>query len=619
MFRPPLSKREYFSISLIFCFALALRLAYWAFLKRHYFFYDHPSSDVLYYQEWAREISRVDWVGTKTFWGLPLYPYFLAVLDRLALGNMGMVRFFHVLLGSLNCVLTYLLARTLFSPKVASLAGLLVASNFMLIYHDWIMMPVPVVIFLSLLIVLCLLYFDLEKSVKKRDWFILGLLAGAAILGDGKFVFFLGFLLVYFIYQYRKDLIQKIKKRVFPFFAAVAIVLCVVGLRNKLVGGDWVLVTAQRGLSFYVGNNPNATGVFDAPNFIRPTHGGQDEDQIMAAQLLMKKQMSPAEVCRFWHAQGMKFIREEPLAYVKLLRTKFKLFFTDVEGAYDLDLLLQRSWKRRLDINPLSVIFFFAIIGAVWAWRNSRLNPPAGQGAVYLNFLILSQLVFTLIFFLTNRHRDSILPFLIIYQSCGLVWVADRVKERDLKPVALAVASLVGFLFVFRPQVMDADDFDFYRFTKAGPVYEHRKDYPKAREQYQKALAIRPWDTNAMYNLANTYLLEEDYAPAIGLYEQIIRANPYQIDALYNLGYAYEKQGDFSRGLQMYQLVLALAPQSLDALFRMGQVYLGLGDCLQAQTYFNRVITIRPNLSEKIRPLLTSCPSIAVTGAQSVR
>lgn len=600
------------SIGLIFCFALALRLAYWAFLRRYYFFYDHPGGDVLYYQQWAREISRVDWVGTKTFWGLPLYPYVLAVLDRLALGHTGIIRFFHLLLGSVNCVLTYLLARALFSAKAAMLAGLLAAANFTLIYHDWVMMPVPLIIFLSLVIVLCLLYFDFEEIVKKRDWFILGLLAGAAILGDGKFVFVSGFLLVYFIYKYRMDLIRKTRERLFPFFAAILIVVCIVGLRNKIVGGDWVLVTAQRGLSFYVGNNPDATGVFEAPGFIRPTHGGQDEDQVMAAQVLTGKKMSPGEVCRFWHNQGMKFIRENPLAYARLLGTKFKLFFTDVEAAYDLDLLLQRSWKQWLDFNPLTAVFFFAIAGAVFSWRKRR-------GVVYFDLMILSQLLFTLVFFLTSRHRDGILPFLIIYQSYGLVWVVERIKERKFKPVTVMAVLLMCFLFIFRPQVMDRHDFDFYRSTKAGSVYERRKDYPNARDQYQKALAIRPRDTNTMYNLANTYLLEGNDASARVSYEQIIKINPYQVDALYNLGYVYEKQGDLQRSLQMYQAVLTLDPQSPDALLRAAQVHVSQGDCPAAKAHFNRLIAIMPHLSVEIQPLIASCSSSGALDNHSMR
>jgi tetratricopeptide (TPR) repeat protein len=612
MLKSRLNKSDYVSIGLIFCFALALRLAYGAFLKQYYFFYGHPGGDVLYYQQWAREISRVDWVGTKTFWGLPLYPYFLAVLDRLALGHTGIIRFFHLLLGSVNCVLTYLIARAKFSPKIASLAGLLAGANFTLIYHDWVMMPVPLIIFLSLVIVLCLLYFDFEETVEKRDWFILGLLAGAAILGDGKFVFFSGFLLIYFIYQYRMDLVRKTMERLFPFFAAMLIVLCIVSLRNKIVGGDWVWVTAQRGLSFYVGNNSQATGIFDAPDFIRPTHGGQDEDQVMAAQVLAGKKMSPGEVCRFWHNQGMKFIRENPFACARLLGTKFKLFFTDVEDAYDLDLLLQRSWKQWLDFNPLAAIFFFAITGAVLSWRKR-------QGVVYLDFIILSQLLFTLIFFLTSRHRDSILPFLIIYQSCGLVWVGERIKEKSFVPVAVMAAALVCFLFILRPQVMDRHDFDFYRSTKAGAVYERRGDYSSAREQYQKALAIRPRDTNAMYNLANTYRLDGDYESAREYYEQIIRINPYQIDALYNLGYVYEEEGDPRRSLQMYQAVLALDPQSPDALLRAAQVHLSQGDCLAAQSYFNRLIEIRPNLSVEIQPLIAFCSSSGALDNHSMR
>ena len=79
-----MNKKEIISVILIFSLALLLRLAYVVFLKQNYFFYDNPSSDVSYYQEWAREIARVNWIGTKTFWGLPLYPYFLAALWPLA-------------------------------------------------------------------------------------------------------------------------------------------------------------------------------------------------------------------------------------------------------------------------------------------------------------------------------------------------------------------------------------------------------------------------------------------------------------------------------------------------------------------------------------------------------
>ena len=87
----------YFSM-FIFGLALLLRIGYVLALKKYYFFYGHPSSDVTYYLDWANEILHGSWLGTKTFYGLPLFPYFLAVLRGLSLGNVAVMHFLYILL-----------------------------------------------------------------------------------------------------------------------------------------------------------------------------------------------------------------------------------------------------------------------------------------------------------------------------------------------------------------------------------------------------------------------------------------------------------------------------------------------------------------------------------------
>ena len=73
------AKKERAFLAGVFLLALALRLLFDLFLKKNYFFYNHPSSDVTYYQDWARDIIRGDQSRHLVFWGLPLYPYFLEI------------------------------------------------------------------------------------------------------------------------------------------------------------------------------------------------------------------------------------------------------------------------------------------------------------------------------------------------------------------------------------------------------------------------------------------------------------------------------------------------------------------------------------------------------------
>lgn len=589
------ARRDYAAMGVVFVVAFVLRITYWVWMRKHYFFYDHPSSDVLYYQEWAKEISQGGWLGTKTFFGLPLYPYFLAVLDRLSLGHAAFVRLMHLFLGSLNCVLTYAVAGRIFSRRVAFLSGLLLAVNFVAIYYDWLMMPVTLIISLSLIIILS--FVDSDRISKRTERFILGFLIGLTALGDGKILVFLSLTFIYLFYRYRKGFIGI----VLPLIIGVMLPLGFTGLRNKIVGGDWIWISAQQGLSFYVGSNPKATGLFDNPCFIRPTHQGQDEDQVMVAEILAKRPLTPAGVSRFWHGQALSFMKNQPRDYLRLFGKKFKLFFTETEAAYEIDLLLQRDWKRLWDINPFYLMCPLALVGMAAAQRKRRQT-------IYLDFMILSQLIFTLVFFLTHRHRTGIFPILIIYESFCVFWLADQLRSKNFKRLSLAVGFFVLFLFAFRPQAMAAEEVAFYWWTKSGAVYEKRQDLSKARECYSKALGIRPADTNAMYNLANAFAIDGDFASAKEYYQKILSLNPYQVDTLYNLGFVEEKMGADEQSLALYAHVLQLQPQSPDALLRMAQVYQRQGNCGMAKRYYVQLMRLKPQFSKEIHQRLAQCP-----------
>ena len=592
-------KKEFWLLILLVLFALGLRLGYDGFLKNAYFFYNNPGSDVMYYQNWAHEIASGNWIGDKTFFGLPLYPYCLGLLERLCLGHPGLIRFAHLLIGSLNCVLIFIIAKKIFSARIAWIAAILAATNFMLIYYDWLMMPVPLIIMLTCIIILGLLHKNDIKGL--RDWVILGLLIGLAILGDGKLLFFFALLLVFITRRWDYPLAHKIYKIILPLTLGVCLVLFSVALRNRIIGKDWVMISAQSGLSFYTGNNKNATGVYEHPFFLRPNHTGQDEDQHILAESILKKKLLPGEVSAFWQGRGLAFIVQNPGDYLKLLAKKVVLFLSDAEQAHDADLLLQQKWRNQLDVNPYFVICPLALLGMILAWNQKK------EGTGYLNLVILSQLIMTLIFFMSTRHRATILPFLLIYEAFCLDWLTTCFYQKKVKSIIAAAFFISFFTLVFRPQKMDKNFIKFIRSTKAGIVYQQKGDFSSAIQSYKTAVNLRPYDSNTLYNLGTAYLLDGNIAQAQQFYHQVLDITPYNVDALFNLGVINQDKRKFPKALKYFQMVLHYQPQALDAHLRIAEVYKSQNNCAQAMPHYNFITQHNPGLTDLIQEKITEC------------
>lgn len=592
------NKRELFSVLAVLLLAFFLRLWYLILLKKIYFFHDHPSADVLYYQKWAQAIASGDWLGHGVFNGMPLYPYFLAVVKRLCLGNLFAVRLVHIILGSLNCLLLYHLTKTILPTHVASLAMLLMATNFSLIFYDWLMMPVTLVITLSLCILLVL--YNPEQLSLKRRWFLLGIILALALLGDGKFFVFCVLLVIVISLRNKGHLMVATSKILLPLTLGVILILSMVALRNRLVGGHWVLISSHCGLNFYIGNNPLATGTFQNPDFLRPDHAGHIEDQKIIAQNALKRRLSDKEASQFWQQRSLKFIGESPQDYLSLLGKKFLAFITDNEWAYEIDLILQRSWKNKFDFNPYRVVLSFAPLGIV-------LTTIYPKDTVYLNLLVFSQLVFTLVFFLIDRHRVTILPCLIIYQAYTLSWLWEQIQHRQWVRFSTGLSCVLIAFLLFKGITIDQKTIQFLKLSKSAPILDAQGEYKKAQEQYLAALKHRPFDVNTLYNLATSYALDGQFTTAIQYFKKALTINPYDINVHYNLASTYEQSNQAGQALREYQQVIDLIPESFDAHFRMAEIYKSLGNCPEAIEHYSSVSQIKPNFASEIQRYIQDC------------
>ncbi len=585
---------------LIFFLALTARYLYDILLKSHYFFYGHPSSDVTYYAQWAQEIL-LGQTPADVFWGLPFYPHFLACLKILSAGSPEILKLFHLTLGAFNCVLVYVIGRNVFTENTGRLAGILCALNFNLIHYDWLMLPVTPVITISLFILLILE--QLRQKESPKDWCLLGVLVGIGSLADGKFLILAAILSFLQLGRTPGPWLRQGPK-VLAFLIGVALILSMVMARNKLVGGDWILTTAQSGLSLWAGNNPHATGFFENPEFIRPSHEGQDTDQRIYAENVLQRPLRPSEVSQFFQQQAGEFIKNNPGAYLKLLGRKTAAFFSENEAAYDLDLIFQREWKNRFDFNAFAVMVPLALLGLVL----TRENPFTQNALAFCG----SQLLFTLIFFLTHRHRTGILPILILLEAYTLNWFWNQLTAalRKRGHVRNLLTGLVwtGSLFLLlSPIKLPNNSISFLRHSKAGSIFEIREEWLNAEAAYLAALTINPVDVNTLCNLGNVYLKQGDLPKAIDSYIQVLNIAPFHIDALYNLAFSQEQLHNYPAAISLFEQVLRLSPFSFDALFRLGQIHQAQGDCGRAQEYYQQVLKQKPILTKMIHQTLQTC------------
>ncbi len=225
------------------------------------------------------------------------------------------------------------------------------------------------------------------------------------------------------------------------FLAGAALVLTPVWVRNGVVGGDWVLISSNGGVNFYIGNHPGSDGMSAVP----PGHAWEPyvaEPSRAAGHLL-----TPSEVSRYWVVRTLRACAAEPWAALRLELRKVAAFFTRVEVPNNLE---YGYVARSIPIlrAPLPAVGWLtppALAGVVLLlgeWRRGRRE--AGVAPLFL----LLHLLAVVPFFVCARYRTPALPLLALLTAVALVdlpRVWRRGWRRGLPPaLAFGVGLLLG-------------------------------------------------------------------------------------------------------------------------------------------------------------------------------
>jgi len=181
--------------------------------------------------------------------------------------------------------------------------------------------------------------------------------------------------------------------------------------------------------------------------------------------------------------------------------------------------------------------------------------------------------------------------------------IASLKKALDLNPNLAAPYELLVNIYLAQNRLPDAlreletitskSPKNFPAFLMSGMIYDQLKDASKARDSYEKALAINPNSTQVLNNLAYIYsekLTDLNKASDLARKAHTLAPADGAIDD--TLGWISYKQGDYQQSLQLLQESAAKLPDNGEVQFHLGMSLYKMGKQKEAQAALEKAVSL---------------------------
>ena len=536
-------------------------------------FFSYPLVDSHTYHEEAQNILQRGWLGDKIFWQAPLYPYFLAVcytlIDRIRdlfsaePATFFDVRFIQAVLAAINGVLLYTLGRRCIGRSVAIGAAIAAALYGPLIYFDTEMLAPVLVVLFYLLMALAL-----EAALRGGAaawWPAAGVSNGLAVLSHGLALLIAPLVCLAGLFgrQVRPVAFGKRFLAAALFAVGVAAMIAPVTIRNRMVGGEWVLVSHNGPINFYIGNHPE----YDKMVGLRPGL----EWMTLLRDLNEHGIDSVSAEARYFAGATLANFRERPRAVVRVWLKKVRLLFHagEIKRNYPIypvrdysNLMWLVLWKWRgpgglIGLGfPFGIILPLAVVGW-WALRRRGIRMTA------VELIIAGHVASNLMFFICSRYRVPLAPFLLLYAAAAVDWaIGERIwrtasLRKNWRPPAVAVAVFLAANAALTPMDNDADRGE-YRFYLGLVAHRHQNRPLDALDHYQAALRLQPdyYEAHSMLGILYCDVLGEPQK-ALEQFQWLLDRDPGNMQVLFNKSVALANLGRNEEALAILEELVA--------------------------------------------------------------
>jgi len=535
--------------------ALLIRIVYIHELSDNPFF-NYPVVDSATYDDMAVRIAAGEAPSDEPFFQPPLYPFFLGLLYSIFGREFFAVRFAQMILGVLNVVLCYEIARRIFTPRIAIVSGLIFALYGTNLFFEGELLAPVLIIFLNQCIVLCFLAY-----MRKRTWgwaFATGLFTGLSSITMAVILPFAAVLMIYAWMRRNRDATMASQRQFLwhgiAFMAGIILCILPVTLYNASQG-DAALISTNAGINMFIGTGDD----YDRKVAIRPGF----EWQALGNLPIRAGYRKPTEQSKYFIYRSLDLILDDPLGYGLLLVKKLFLYLHGDEILRNQEIYPFRGYSPLLSLLIWKHVIafpygFFAplgLLGLILMIRNRT------RRAYPLILFIISHVAALLPFFIAARYRMNVLPFIIICAIYAAYELYLTVRDRKYKDVISYGVVLCAFLIISN-----------WRVGAMSDVY----------------------NADAYYNLGVGHMKEES-PDAIDLYRQAIELDPDYPEANSNLGAMLDQRGNHEEAIQCFSKVLDAYPDDIETNINYGNSLFNTGDIQGARRQFMKVLDLDPD------------------------
>ncbi len=540
-----------------------------------------PMVDEKWHWQWAHKILSGPFWGEGAYFRAPLYPYLLAFFAWITNSSIFWSKLLQIFICGGTAFFIYRLGEHLFSWKEGVIAGLIYAFYGTLLYYEAMFLIPVVFLFFTVWGMYRLIVYKSSESI--RTWLFTGIIFGLAAISRPNILLVMPLLLLWLLFIPKKSRLftQRFKK---PLLVGIGLILVItpVTVRNLLITGDFILISSQGGVNFYIGNNEVANGLtmlipeidlnesISWSQFIPATNA--------VAQRIAGRELTDAEVSSFWTKRTLDFIKNNPGKFLGLTWRKFVYLINGFENSDNSDIYYERKksslyslllWDYGLKF-PFGLLFPLTLVGMYLRRKDfAKLLP------VYL--FILGYIPTIVLFLVTARHRLPLVPFLAIIAAGGLTSLAHLIRTKQhrllLYPVVIFVVSIV---IVNRLYYEEGGSNQFQIHFNAGIKNEHLENYAEAEKEYLEADKYFPYSSSLLNNLGHVQFLLKKYDDADRSYHRSLRLDSTYFRTYNNLGQLVQEKQMLDSAIVLYNKAIQNFNPDIAKKNELGQIYTNL-------------------------------------------
>lgn len=517
--------------------ALALRAAYLVEAADNPF-WRHLGLDLEIYHEWAQRIASGSGLGDAPFRQAPLFPLLLGITYSILGADPVRALWMHLLPGVGAVALTAWCAGTLFGPRAAWGAGLLLALYKPAIFYTGVLLPPTWTMFLSALFLF---------AWQRWSSLAAGLAGGFLTLAQPAA---LGLVL--------PSIQPRSPRRTGWLVLGLSLPILLTLLYNGLSGGVWAPIAVNRGINLYIGNGPEANGAY-----VRPPEMREDRDLlgIAAAETALRKSgewppgadaaSTAALADRYWTKRAVDSITSDPTRALQLFARKVTFLIAQYEMPQVESFRFESRFSSilRAPLPGMALLLALAVWGALLA---------RGVAVRRLVIPILAATALLCLFFVTARFRLVLAPWLAVLAGAGVgMWPSRSARDRI---VACAVASLALLASLLAASGIDVAASDGQYLHRLGVIAERENDTSAAIARYREALSADPTVAKAHINLGTLLARGGQLDEARGHLEQGVRLDALSAIGRVSLGQLEQVTGGPELAIEWFRAATEIDP-----------------------------------------------------------